>query len=135
MLCLIVEDDFVSRKVLTEFLASYGPCNVAVNGLEAVEAVKIALAEKRPYDLICMDIMMPGLDGTEALKEIRKVESAYDVPLGHGAKVFMTTGAADSQHIVAAFHANCDAYLVKPINRAKLEALVLEHLELAIPDC
>ena len=44
-----------------------------------------------------------------------------DVPLGHGAKVFMTTGAADSQHIVAAFHANCDAYLVKPINRAKLE--------------
>ena len=66
---LIVEDDFACRKALQIFLSEYGNCFIAVNGCEAVEAVRQALDEDQPYDLICLDIMMPEMDGHERSEE------------------------------------------------------------------
>ena len=70
MKTLIVEDDFTSRAVLQTFLSRYGECHIAVNGWEAVEAFRIALESGPRYDLICMDIMMPGMDGREAVQDM-----------------------------------------------------------------
>ncbi|MCA1987263.1 MAG: response regulator, partial [Desulfovibrio sp.] len=66
MRVLIVEDDFTSRKLMQTILSPYGDCDVAVNGREAVEAFQNALNSAKPYDLVCMDIMMPEMDGQEA---------------------------------------------------------------------
>ena len=75
MKVLIVEDDFVSRKVMMYCLNSLGgQCEVAVDGEEAVRAVTIALADEQPYDVIFLDIMMPNMNGHEALKAIRLLE-------------------------------------------------------------
>ncbi len=63
MKSLIVEDDFSSRLILLELLKSSGPTHVAVNGKEAVDAVRKGLEENEPFDLICLDIMMPEMDG------------------------------------------------------------------------
>ena len=63
MKTLIVEDDFTSRLLLQELLRRFGPCHVAVNGVEAVDAVTAALTANAPYDLICLDIMMPVMGG------------------------------------------------------------------------
>ncbi len=63
MKSLIVEDDFTSRNLMQIYLADMGPCHVAVNGREAVEAVTESLNEQKPYDVICLDIMMPEMDG------------------------------------------------------------------------
>ena len=134
MKCLIVEDEFVSRAVLLEFLAPYGPCNVAVNGEEAVAAVEQSLAAGEPYDLICLDIMMPGCNGTEVLARVRELEDAAGILLGDGAKIFMTTAMDDSEHVVASFRASCDAYVVKPVKRDKLRELVEEHLQIPAPE-
>jgi two-component system chemotaxis response regulator CheY len=128
MRSLIVEDEFISRALLLEFLAPYGPCNVAVDGDEALQAVDAALANGTRYDLICLDIMMPGIDGTEVLARIREMESEAGILLGDGAKVFMTTALGDSKNVRGAFKASCDAYLVKPVKRSELEELVREHL-------
>ena len=76
MKTLIVEDDFTSRLLLQELLKGYGPAHVAVNGKEAVEAARMAMDAGEPYDLICLDIMMPEMDGHGALKEIRAQEEA-----------------------------------------------------------
>jgi CheY-like chemotaxis protein len=73
MKTLIVEDDFTSRLLLQEFLKSYGPTHVAVNGREAVDAVRAALEAGERYSLICLDIMMPLVDGHEALRQIRSL--------------------------------------------------------------
>ena len=76
MRTLIVEDDFTSRLLLQTFLSRYGECHIAVNGKEAVAAFRAARESGQWYDLICMDIMMPEMDGQTAVKEIRALEEA-----------------------------------------------------------
>ena len=120
MKTLIVEDDSTSRLLLQEYLKMYGALHVAVNGEEAVEAVRVALEAGKPYNLICLDIMMPAMDGQEALKEIRALEEAKGIWSTSGAKVVMTTALGDMKNACAAFSSLCDAYLVKPIDKAKL---------------
>lgn len=120
MKALVVEDDFVNRLFLQEILKEYGPLHVAVNGREAVDAVCLALEEGVPYDLICLDIMMPGMDGQRALKEIRSQEEARGIPSPQAAKVVITTSLSDVKNVQDAFQNLCDAYLIKPIHRASL---------------
>lgn len=122
MKTLIVEDDFISRLVLQKMLGGYGPSHVAVNGREAVTAVSASLAAQEPYDLICLDIMMPDTDGHQALKEIRAIEAQQGV--ASPTKILMTTALSDGGNVMTAFREQCDGYLVKPIDRAKL----IEHL-------
>jgi two-component system chemotaxis response regulator CheY len=120
MKTLIVEDDFTSRLLLQEILKSYGPVHIAVNGKEAVEAARVALEGDDPYDLICLDIMMPEMSGQEALRQIRGQEEARGTLSSNGAKIMMTTAVADPKNVFAAFSGLCDAYLTKPIHKAKL---------------
>ena len=63
MRILIVEDDFASRKFMMNFMSAYGDCDGTVDGMEAVEAYMMALEDEQPYDLICLDVMMPVMDG------------------------------------------------------------------------
>lgn len=120
MKCLIVEDDFTARKLLQIYLREHADCDVAVNGKEAVEAVRAALDEKQPYDLLCLDIAMPEMNGQEALKAIRQIEKEHGIEGLAGAKVIMTTAFGDKENILTAFNSGCESYLVKPVNREKL---------------
>ena len=118
---LIVEDDFTCRVLLSEYLRKYGVLHVAINGAEAVQAVRVALAEGLPYDLICLDIMMPEMDGQHALKLIRQSEEAKGILSSDGAKIIMTTALGTLEHVKNAYASLCDGYLVKPLYKAKLE--------------
>jgi two-component system chemotaxis response regulator CheY len=120
MKTLIVEDDFASRVLLQSLLSRYGECHIAVNGKEAIEAVRLAQDNGHRYDLICMDIMMPEMDGQAALRQIRAQEEAAGLRSNKAAKVIMTTALDEIKDVVAAFQGLCDAYLFKPIDRAKL---------------
>lgn len=120
MKILIVDDDFVSRLLLQELLKNIGPSHIAVNGKEAVEAVRIALEAREPYDLICLDIMMPGMNGQEALKQIRRIEEKAGIRALNTAKIIMTTALADEANVVEAARQHCDYFLVKPIRKVKL---------------
>lgn len=129
MKTLIVEDDFTSRLLLQELLKSYGPTHLAVNGKEAIEAFGCAMQENQPYNLICLDIMMPEMDGQTALREIRRMEEAQKIFSTDGVKVIMTTALGDPKDVITAFSGLCDAYLLKPIEKSKLlEKLISLHL-------
>lgn len=123
MRILIVEDDFVSRSILSQLLSDLGTTDVAVNGREAVEAVTLGIEEKKPYDLICLDIMMPEMNGKEALQLIRETEAAAAIEGLGRAKIVMTTALNTSKDIMAAFRDECDGYLVKPIHRQNIVSL------------
>jgi two-component system chemotaxis response regulator CheY len=125
MRILVVEDDFASRRLLCDVLAPYGVCHAAADGREGVEAVRTTLEENQRYDLICLDIQMPNMDGQEALKRIRALEEEKGILPGDGAKIIMTTVASDRRNILQAFSEQCEAYLVKPIDRREL----LGHLK------
>ena len=63
MRILIAEDDFASRLFMKKFLSKYGDCDVAVDGIEAIDAYLNSIQEGQVYDLICLDIMMPKVYG------------------------------------------------------------------------
>jgi len=125
MRILIVEDDFVSRTVLTRFLAPYGQSDIASNGFEGIEAFTLALAGEG-YGLVCLDIMMPGMNGQDVLKEIRDKEMQAGIPQKKAAKIIMTTSLQAPKDVFSAFYqGGCDCYLTKPIERKTL----IKHLE------
>lgn len=120
MKILITDDDFTSRLLLQKFLSSYGEVHIAVNGKEALEAIQVAIEKREHYSLICLDIMMPEMDGQDALQLIRKLEEHNGIDFSGRAKIIMTTALNDMKNVCHAFQGLCDAYLVKPIEKAKL---------------
>lgn len=120
MKSLVVEDDFAARKLMQRWLSQVSDCDIAVNGIEAVDAFNEALTNGDPYDLICLDIMMPQMDGHQALEAIRQIESEQGIVGLDGVKVIMTTALGDSKHVMGAFREGCEAYIVKPIEKQNL---------------
>jgi len=121
MRLLIVEDDFGSRRVLHAFLKPLGTCDVVVDGEEAVEAFRLAWEENDPYDAIFLDIMLPKIDGQQALKKIRAIEKEFGVEMTDEVKVIMTSALEDPKNVVEAYYqGGATTYLVKPITKDKL---------------
>ena len=120
MKILIAEDDFSSRKLIQRILEPTGQCDVAINGREAMVAFTEALKQGARYDLICLDVMMPQMSGMDVLKAIREEEARLGIGGLDGVKIIMTTCLQGSEDVLGAFREGCEAYLVKPIDRAQL---------------
>lgn len=129
MRILLAEDDFATRKFMLKFLSKYGDCDVTVDGMEAVDAFMMAMEEEEPYDLVCLDVMMPVMDGYQALVGIRKLEKERNVPEEKAAKVIMTTALNDEANVKMAFDLGCTIYSGKPIDQERFEQ-ALRKLEL-----
>lgn len=118
---LIVEDDFMVRQVIRDILEPFGTCDVVVNGEEALQAFRIAWRKQQPYDLICMDIMMPVMDGHQALVEIREVEKSLGVFGKDEVKAIMISALDDARTVVQAYaKGGATSYVVKPIEKERL---------------
>lgn len=120
MKILIVEDETVQRMTLQNILMQYGTCQIATDGLQAVEMFKTAFTGNDRYDLVCMDLKMPNLDGKAALKQIRDFEVSQGVYFSDGVKVIMITAYGDMPNILESFHELCDSFLVKPYTQEQL---------------
>ena len=129
MKILLAEDDFVTRKFMVNFLSKYGECDVTVDGMEAVDAFMMALEDGEPYDLVCLDIMMPFMDGYQSLVGIRNLEKERNVPADKAAKVIMTTALNDEKNVKMAFELGCTVYSGKPIDQDRFEQ-ALKKLDL-----
>ena len=113
---LIVEDDPSSAILLSEILAGYGDCQSAAAGESALVLFEKAIFEYRPYDLICLDIMLPGMDGQQVLEAMRRREQ----DLERESKIIMITALSSTAALMTAFRAGATSYLVKPIRKASL---------------
>jgi len=121
MKILLAEDDFVTRKYMSNFLSKYGECDVTVDGMEAVDAFMMAMEDGEPYDLVCLDIMMPVMDGYQALVGIRNLEKERNIPADKAVKVIMTTALNEEKNVKMAFELGCTVYSGKPIDQERFD--------------
>lgn len=124
MRILLAEDDFASRKFMNNQLLKYGECDVVVDGEEAVDAFMMALEDGEPYDLACLDVMMPVMDGYQVLKAIRDIEAQRGISKEERVKVIMTTALNEEHNVKMAFELGCEAYAGKPIDVDKFETVL-----------
>lgn len=130
MRSLIVDDDYVSRSKLKALLAPYADCDAAPDGHIAIQLFQKAHEERCPYDLITLDINMPGMTGQETLQHLRKWEAKHkNYPNYKEAKVLMVTVQDTPEDIVLSFREGCVWYLIKPVHAEKLRR-ALQRLEL-----
>jgi len=112
---LIVDDDAINARFLEEALAPYAACRRAEHGEEGVHAFEKALDAGDPFDLVFMDIMMPGMDGHQALETIRDIERKRSIPEELSVKVIMISAFDDMKHVSRAFfQGHALAFLNKP---------------------
>jgi len=125
MRILIVDDDFVSRTKLEALLSAYGDCDTAEDGHQALDMFEQAHDQSSHYDLITMDIDMPGISGHEVLSKIREWEDTHHVyKQGQSARILMSTSLQSRTDIMSSFREGCEGYLKKPVTPEKLaEAL------------
>lgn len=117
---LVVDDSEANRDVLCRRLRRHGyTVTIARNGEEA-----LALVEQAPFDLILLDIMMPGLNGLEVLQRLRQAHPATELP------VIMASAKDQSEDIVHALELGASDYVTKPIDFAVALARVRTHLAL-----
>jgi two-component system chemotaxis response regulator CheY len=129
MKILIIDDNLTNRLILKAMLLPYGDIILATNGSEGIAAFNEALDSGVPYDLICLDIMMPEIDGIETLRRVREIENRSGIIGLSGVKVIMITALSDSTNIKISFREQCEAYIVKPV---KLEILIKRIKQLGL---
>lgn len=129
MKSLVAEDDFASRKFITNYLKQYGECDATVDGMEVVEAFMMAYEDEEPYDLVCLDVMMPVMDGYQALKAIRDIEVEKGIPQEKRVKIIMMTALNEERNVKKAFEMGCTVYCAKPVDLEKLNK-ILDKLQL-----
>jgi len=120
MRILIAEDDTTSARYMLGLLARFGECTVVEDGELALAAFHAARDEGRPFEFICLDIMMPRKNGQEVLEEIRREETDAGIAPGQGVKIVMTTALGDVRSVMSAYKGGATAYITKPIMTERL---------------
>lgn len=116
MRILIVDDEMVSRTKLELIMENFGDCRTADHGEDALTAFHEAHRNEDPFDLIMLDINLPGMDGIQLLSAIRNAEKELNIEKAHRAKILMTTSYRDKDRIVASVQSGCDDYIGKPFD-------------------
>lgn len=124
---LIVDDEAINLDLLSEVMERFGKVTGVSTGLQALGELKEAYDEGQPFDLVCLDLMLPGLDGQQTLQELRRLEEKRGVAPEKQVKVIIVSALADDQNISDAYlKGRCHAYLRKPFNLRQIESKLLE---------
>jgi putative two-component system response regulator len=117
---LIVDDNEMNRDMLGRRLSRRGyTVATAVDGQQALNMIS-----EQTFDMILLDIMMPGILGIDVLKRIRQSYSASELP------VVMATAKGDTQDVVEALRLGANDYVIKPLDFPVVLARVQTHLEM-----
>src|SRR5256714_10402179 len=117
---LIVDDEELNREGLSRRLQRHGyAVTLAKNGREALE-----LLGERRFDLVLLDIMMPGMNGLEVLRFLRRIDSLIDLP------IIMVTARGESEDIVEALELGANDYVTKPLDFPVVLARIRTQLAL-----
>src|ERR671929_2077710 len=117
---LVVDDEELNREGLARHLRRHGyAVSLAKSGREAIQQ----LGDGR-FDLVLLDIMMPGMNGLDVLKFLRRVDSLIDLP------IIMVTAKGEAEDMVEALELGANDYVTKPLDFPVVLARVRTQLSL-----
>ena len=122
---MIVEDEITSQTLLQTIFENYGECEIIDNGMKALQ--KYNMSSQGSFDLICLDILLPKMNGLDVLQKIREIEAARGIHGFEGVDVIMITALDDFKVIKKAYNSYCTSYIVKPVNQEKVSKALKEH--------
>ncbi len=118
---LITDDSSYQRALLRKILEPHGEISEAAGGKEASRLFAQALDRGLPFDLVLMDILMPGMNGHEALRRIQDIQDQAGIAAGERAKLVMVSSMDDPANMMQAqFEEGAAAYVTKPYDHALL---------------
>jgi len=131
--CLIVDDEELGRELVAQYLQQV-PVVVAVgSGEEAVEKFRAAQEAGEPFELVLLDIVMPGMDGIATGTALRKLEKERGITVAQQAKIIMLTARNTPLDVMQSLMSvQSAAYLVKPVEPGKFRE-TLSKVGLKIP--
>ena len=124
MRILIVDDNMLFRMISSEVFSSFGNCETAKDGIEAMSMFENAIINNMGYDLVCLDVVLPIYSGFRILEEIRDYEKANKI---ERTKVVMMSGMDDSNTINKALNEGADYFFVKPLNKKEIEKFIKDN--------
>lgn len=130
MKILIAEDDLASAVYFKKVLSAYGECSVATDGLQTIEEFIRAYEAETPYNLVCLDIMLPRMDGIQVLDMIQ--ETLGQSRKNSETKIIMISALNDHETVEHVAEGGCDAFLWKPVSIERIE-FVLKELGFSKP--
>jgi two-component system chemotaxis response regulator CheY len=128
MKALIAEDDFINRRVMQLLLAGYGKCDVADNGKSALRMFQEAYEDKKPYNLVCLDNVLPEMNGQELLCAIRNYEASRSIYGRDASRVMFISMDSKKETILDAFRNQCDGFMLKPFKKRDLIRFLVGNL-------
>ncbi len=121
MRTLIVEDNLVNREFLMAVLEERAQCVAVETAEEALELVDKAWEQGEPFDLVFMDVLLPGMDGLQALERIRTKENILGLDDAGRIKVIVTTALDDDLDTAQPlFDGAHSSYVAKPLTIDKI---------------
>ena len=120
MKILIVDDIAVNTRIMVHLLSEYAECHIANSGYQALCKVAESLEQSGPFDLICMDIMMPGMNGIQSIEKIRELETKQKYKNLKPTKILMVTTIKEDASVIKSIKAGCDGYILKPVDKYAL---------------
>jgi two-component system chemotaxis response regulator CheY len=120
MRILIIEDIAMVRKMLEALLKPYGECTSVKDGKRGLEEYLRSQVAEEPYDLICLDMMLPEMSGIDVLRNIRDTEEQDGIDKEYRIKILVITAINKISDVYDTLHEGCDGYIAKPFDRKKL---------------
>lgn len=113
---LVADDDIMIGVLLKDQAMEYGTTDLATNGRDALKAFRLAHEEGKPYDIVFLDLLMPGMDGQSTLEAMRTFESAHHPDRNTDCTIIMITASREPNDILEAYKNKCNGFLTKPVS-------------------
>lgn len=127
---LIVDDSDLQADMLAATLQDFGVenCTISLNALEAMQRFEAEYASDEPFTLVFLDIVMPEMDGQEALKRMRTLELNIAAPEKQRTTIIMTTSLDSPKDMIQALiEGDCDDYIVKPVLAQNVKSMLVKY--------
>lgn len=118
MRSLVIDDEPIARLQLRLLLESRGPVDEAPDAIAGLQRIRDAIADNDPFDLVCIDLSMPGPSGIDAIKMVKDVDQK--LRRGKHTNVVVVTASDDQKDMRAALQQHVDGYLLKPVTPGQI---------------